>query len=129
MIREAKARLSHLDNVEVRAGELGRLPLPDACLDVAVLSLVLPYVADIEVVLGDVARVVRPGGRVLVLDILVGEEATVRDEMGQVRPGLSVDEIEAALDSAGFTQVRVVNLPADPDAAAPRLFVVRAIRN
>jgi hypothetical protein len=66
---------------------------------------------------------------VLVLDILVGEEATVRDEMGQVRPGLSVDEIEAALDSAGFTQVRVVNLPADPDAAAPRLFVVRAIRN
>jgi ArsR family transcriptional regulator len=128
MIREAKARLRHLGNVEVRPGELGRLPLPDACLDVAVLSLVLPYVEDVDAVLADVARVVRPGGRVLVLDISVGDEATVRDEMGQVRPGLAAGEIESALESSGFRDVRVVHLPADPDAAAPRLFVVRAVR-
>ena len=129
MIREARARLGHLKNVEVRPGELGSLPLPDACLDVAVLSLVLPYVEDLDAVLGDVARVLRSGGRVLVLDILMGEETTVRDEMGQVRPGLATDEIERALASAGFRDVRVVHVPADPDAAAPRLFVVRAVRN
>jgi SAM-dependent methyltransferase len=128
MVREARARLGHLANVEVRPGELGQLPLPDGCLDVAVLSLVLPYVEDLDSVLRDVARALRPGGRVLVLDILMDDETTVRDEMGQVRPGLAAEEIESALASAGLRDVRVVHVPADPDVAAPRLFVVRAVR-
>jgi ArsR family transcriptional regulator len=128
MIREARARLAHLRNVEVRPGELGQLPLPDGFLDVAVLSLVLPYVEDLQGALADVGRSLRPGGRVLVLDILRDEQSTVRDEMGQVRPGLAVDEIESALAAAGFRDARVVRVPTDLDAAAPRLFVVRAVR-
>ena len=129
MVREAEARLGHLRNVEVRRGELGHLPLADGCLDLAVLSLVLPYVKDIEGVLADVARALDPGGRVLVLDVLLGDDTPVRDEMGQVRPGFTADEIETALTTAGFGDVRVVRLPADPDAEAPRLFVVRATRH
>ena len=49
-------------------GELSALPFPDACFDLAVCALVLCHVADIKGAVGELARVVRPGGQVVISD-------------------------------------------------------------
>jgi arsenite methyltransferase len=54
--------------VEISAGGVDALPLPDGSVDVAVATQVFEYVADIPAALAEVRRVLRPGGRVLLLD-------------------------------------------------------------
>ena len=54
--------------IDLRAGSAGAIPYPDAGFDVAVSTQVLEYVADIPAALAELRRVVRPGGRILILD-------------------------------------------------------------
>ncbi len=57
-------------NVDVRRGALEALPIDDAQLDVAVLALVLHHVPDPARAIAEAARVLAPGGRVLIVDML-----------------------------------------------------------
>jgi SAM-dependent methyltransferase len=54
--------------VDLRAGSAGSIPYPDGGFDVAVSTQVLEYVADVPAALAELRRVVRPGGRILILD-------------------------------------------------------------
>src|SRR5829696_8161252 len=54
--------------VDLRAGSAGSIPYPDASFDAAVSTQVLEYVADVPTALAELRRVVRPGGRILILD-------------------------------------------------------------
>src|SRR5690606_30036240 len=78
MLAAARGRLGGVGNVEVRAGELESLPLDDAELDAAVVFLVLHYLSDPGAALREVARVLRPGGRVLVVDMMPHEREEYR---------------------------------------------------
>ena len=78
MLAAARERVGHHDNVDVRSGRLEALPIDDDALDVAVLSLVLHFVVDPAVVLREAARVLRPGGRLLVIDMEPHEQADGR---------------------------------------------------
>ena len=64
MLQAAKRRLAGLDNIDLRRGELEALPIDDDRLDVATLMLVLHHVPEPEKALAEVARVLKPGGRV-----------------------------------------------------------------
>ena len=69
MLALARARMpTDQAPVELRHGEAVRIPYPDASFDVAVSTQVLEYVADIATALSEIHRVLRPGGRVLILD-------------------------------------------------------------
>src|SRR6185436_10636026 len=65
MLQAAKKRLHGFENVDLRRGELEALPIDDARLDAATLMLVLHHVPDPVRALAEVARVVKPGGRVI----------------------------------------------------------------
>src|SRR6185503_5976528 len=73
MLDAARTRLRELSNVDIRQGELEALPLKAGELDAAMLSLVLHYSPDPALALAEVARVLRPGGRLLVVDMLPHE--------------------------------------------------------
>ncbi len=115
-------------NVEFRKGELESLPLGDGELDVAVLSLVLHYSPAPPKALSEAARVIRPGGRVLVVDMLPHEHEEYQQQMGHVWLGFSDKQMTRFLTSAGFADVRVRNLPANPDAGGPALFSAVAVK-
>ena len=78
--------------------------------------------------LTEVARVVRPGGRVLVVDMLPHDRVEYQQQMGHVWLGFSEKQVARLLTGAGFDEVRVRALPADPDAKGPALFAAVAVR-
>jgi ubiquinone/menaquinone biosynthesis C-methylase UbiE/DNA-binding transcriptional ArsR family regulator len=123
MLQAAKKRLTAFANVDLRRGELESLPIDDARLDAATLMLVLHHLSEPEKALNEVARVLKPGGRLLLVDMLPHDRDSYRQQMGHVWLGFSEDQIERMLDVSGFERVKVVALPTDAKAKGPALFV------
>lgn len=128
MLALARRRLREHGNVELRQGELESLPIEDGELDVAVLSLVLHYLPEPERALAEAARVVRPGGRLLVVDMSAHEREEYRERMGHVWLGFAPEPMEQWLGDVGFENVRLTPLAVEPEAKGPRLFTATARR-
>jgi ubiquinone/menaquinone biosynthesis C-methylase UbiE len=126
MLQAAKKRLHGIGNVELRRGDLEALPVDDARLDAATLMLVLHHLAEPERAVAEIARVLKPGGRAIVVDMLPHDRESYRQQMGHVWLGFGEDHVARLFDGAGFTRVRFVSLPPDPRAKGPGLFVATA---
>lgn len=123
MLKAARARLGALANVELREGSVEALPLADASLDVAVLSLVLHYLAEPAAAFAEVRRALVPnGGRLLLVDMSPHDHADYRQTMGHVWLGFDAAQITDWGTRAGFSSVRYHALPAAPRAKGPMLF-------
>jgi len=128
MLQAARRRLHDAGNVDLRRGDLEALPIADAQLDAATLILVLHHVAEPEKALGETARALKPGGRILIVDMLPHEREGYRQQMGHVWLGFADDHVRRVLRDAGFDDVRVVPLPPDPKAKGPGLFVANGTK-
>lgn len=128
MADAARRRLADRPNVDVRHGDLEQLPIEDATLDIAVLALVLHYVSEPERVIAEAHRVIKPGGRLIVIDMLPHEREDLVASMGQVWPGFSGSQMGLWLDGAGLSEVRVRPLPPDAEAKGPALFLATGAR-
>ena len=127
MLQEAARRLREYGNVEVRQAELEALPLESGELDAATMVLVLHHLPDPAAALGEASRILKPGGRLLIVDMLPHDREEYRQQMGHVWLGFSEDTIQRMLAAAGFDSIRIVPLAADPDAKGPALFVAAAV--
>lgn len=123
MLEQAKVRLDGASGVDLRVGELEALPIGAGELDAAVFSLVLHHSPEPRRVLSEAFRVLKFGGRVLVVDLLPHERVEYRENMGHVWLGFSEAQVAEWLEGVGFSHVKVVALPPDPGAKAPALFV------
>ena len=128
MVQAARRRLKGALHVEVRRGDMEALPIDDAQLDVAIVALVLHHVLELARALAEVSRVLKPSGRVLIVDMLPHDRAEYQQQMGHVWLGFSEKTITKHRESAGFDKPAVTPLPADEDAKGPSLFVATATR-
>ena len=128
MLEAARQRLGAATNVDLRQGELESLPIKNGELDAAMLSLVLHYSPSPARALSEVGRSLRSGGRVLVVDMLPHDRQEYQQQMGHVWLGFSDKQIGRFLTGAGFTDVRVRMVPADPDAKGPALFAAVGVK-
>src|SRR5215207_4150119 len=126
MLAAARRRLDGATNVDLRQGELETVPIENAHVDAAVMSLVLHYIAEPAKALGEAARVLRPGGRLIVVDMMPHDREEYRQQMGHVWQGFSAEQMTEWLSAAGFARVRYTPLPVDANANGPALFVVAA---
>lgn len=94
-------------NVTWKRGEIERLPVPDASFDVALLSQTLHHAADPGQAVDEAARVLRPGGRVLVLDLRTHDETWVRHKLGDRWQGFDDQTLASWLSAAGLETPRV----------------------
>ncbi len=128
MLQAARRRLRDAGNVDVRRGELEALPIADGELDAATLLLVLHHLPDPVEALSEAARVLRPGGRLLISDMLPHDREVYRQQMGHVWLGFGQEPLQRMLGAAGFEQIRIAPMATDPDAKGPALFVAGARR-
>jgi ArsR family transcriptional regulator len=84
-----------------------KLPLADASVDLAVLSQALHHASDPPVVIAEAARVVRPGGHVLILELRSHDEGWVREQLGDRWLGFDDEQLRAMLTEARLGAVKV----------------------
>ena len=128
MLQAARRRLREGPNVDVRRGELESLPIEDAELDAATLLLVLHHLAGPAEALREAARVLKPGGRILICDMLPHDREEYRQQMGHIWLGFGEAQISSLLAEAGFSGVKIVTLPTTTAVKGPALFVASAQR-
>jgi SAM-dependent methyltransferase len=104
---KALARRRRVSNVIWKKGELEKLPMKDAAVDVAMLSQALHHAHDPARAVAEAARVTVPGGRVLLLDLRAHQEEWVRRKLGDRRLGFDDDELRKMLTAAGLGDIRV----------------------
>jgi arsenite methyltransferase len=102
-----------VENVAFHRGRIEAIPLPDASIDVVISNCVVNLSADKAAVLGEVARVLRPGGRVGISDVVAddslapAERATRGSFVGCIAGALSFDEYRRGLEAVGLTDIRM----------------------
>ena len=129
MLAAARKRLRDLTNIDVRRGDLEALPLEDNSLDVALVILVLHHLADPPSVIREAARVLKPGRRLLIADMLPHGHEEYKQQMGHVWLGFAEEQITGWMRDAGLDDIRLRALPPAPNAKGPALFVATGTRS
>jgi SAM-dependent methyltransferase len=119
MLKRAKAlgERRGAKNISWKRGDMEKLPLDGSSVDVALLSQALHHAANPAHAVSEAARIVRPGGQVLVLDLREHDQEWVRDRVGDRWLGFKDDQLEQFLTGARLKNVKVrvgSRLPGDP---------------
>jgi len=118
-----RAEAEGLENIRFLRQDLQRLTLPDAQLDLVVVSQSLHHMQDPRAVLGEAFRILKPGGRLIVLELMPHAETWVQDRLGHRHLGFEPGELEKVLGALGF--VRVVRVTHDRLGGSPfRVFML-----
>jgi SAM-dependent methyltransferase len=131
-LARANAAEAGARNVEFLKGYIEEIPLPDASVDVIVSNCVINLAADKGKVFAEAARVLKPGGRLAVSDVVADahmDDATRADVAawtGCIAGALTREEFEAGLAAAGFTDVEITETHRVHDQAGSA--IVRARR-
>jgi SAM-dependent methyltransferase len=104
---KALAERKKLSNIVWKKGELEKLPIDTAAMDVALLSQALHHAGEPSKAVEEAARILKPGGRLLILDLRPHDETWVREKLGDRWFGFSDEHLSGLLTRAGFTDIRV----------------------
>lgn len=112
------ANQNGLQNLEYRIGDIEEPPIEDACLDLAILSQALHHAERPQRALDASFRILKPGGRLIVLDLLQHNFDEARELYADRWLGFSESELASMLEKAGFAQIETV--VADRETEAPK---------
>jgi ArsR family transcriptional regulator len=123
MLDAARKRLERFDNVELLRDDVTGLSIGDEQVDAAIVSLVMVAVGEPEAVVREVARILRPGGLAMVVDMVPHDRESYRHAMGHQHLGFDEQQVRQWAAAAGLSDVRYSRLRADTSAKGPGLFV------
>jgi len=126
MLEAAGERLAHLHNVGLRLGDLENLPVETDTLDLAVMLLVLHYLPEPGRALAEACRALKPGGRLVVVDMRTHDREAYLEEMGHQWPGFGEETMEKWTERAGLIRFSYRPLRPRIEAEGPLLFVTSA---
>jgi arsenite methyltransferase len=112
-VAQRNAEAARLTNVRFLKGFIEQIPLPESSVDVVISNCVVNLSSDKPAVLHEIARVLRPSGRVGIADIVAEDELSAEERaergsfVGCVAGALSEDEYRRGLEGAGLVDVEV----------------------
>ena len=112
-LAQQNARDARLTNVHFLKGEIEKIPLPADSVDVVISNCVINLSTDKPAVLTEIARVLKPGGRIGISDVVAEDHLSAEERaergsfVGCIAGALSKGEYEAGLEAAGFEQISV----------------------
>jgi arsenite methyltransferase len=124
-------RQASVENVEFLKGFIEDIPLPDGSVDVIISNCVINLAADKNAVFREMKRVLRPGGRLGVSDVVADNDLTpeLRAQRGSyvgcIAGALSFEEYEAGLRASGFAEIEIA--PTHAVAEGMHSAIVRAV--
>jgi ubiquinone/menaquinone biosynthesis C-methylase UbiE len=123
MLEEARKNLKAFD-VDLRLGYLEHLPLEQNAVDIALFHMVLHHLAQPELALRDTARIVRPGGKLVVCDLTPHKNETLRTHYADLWLGFNPTEFNRWVENAGFQNVSL-EIKGETD----QIFLLTAYKN
>ncbi|WP_067714564.1 arsenite methyltransferase [Nocardia yamanashiensis] len=130
-LARANATKAEATNVEFIKGTIESIPLPDNTIDVVISNCVINLSTDKPAVFAEIARVLAPGGRIGIADVLADDtlSPTARAERGDyvgcIAGALSFTEYRTLLQSAGFEQIEIT--PTHPVADGMHSAIIKAV--
>src|SRR3984957_4367647 len=126
MIERARANAlaGGYQNVEFHLAEIDKIPLPDASVDCVISNCVINLAPDKPAVFREIARILKPGGRLAVSDIALKHELpeaiakSVAAYVGCIAGAIRIDDYRSGLLAAGFEHVEIVDSGSDLNAYA-----------
>jgi ubiquinone/menaquinone biosynthesis C-methylase UbiE len=117
MLEKARenARQSNYANVEFRLGEIENLPVADSSVDVVISNCVINLSPDKKRVFSEAFRALKPGGRLMVSDIVLTEELpeflknSIEAYVGCIAGAILIEDYKAAVTDAGFKDIRIID--------------------
>ena len=131
MLDAARAKMAaeNIENVELREGDATDLPIANEEIDAALAHMVLQYLAAPADAIREMARVVRRGGRIVIVDFVRHHQEWMRHELGVQWQGFAPEEILEWLTAAGLVDARVeVHEPRTRGRDLPATFIATARR-
>ena len=122
----AAAAQSGVGSVEFRRGDAHALPLEAEVVDAALAHMVLHSLEKPDLAIAEMARIVRPGGRVILVDFLAHEHRWMQNELGLLWMGFEQDTLACWMEAAGLEGVRIERHAPDAKSDLPASFVAAA---
>ncbi len=122
MLAATRKRLRNYKNVDFREGDLCSLPLKDREVDAAVVFLVMHHVEEPAKAVQEIARCLRPGGILLIVDMVGHRRQEYRQTMGHRHLGFDESAAKKWAKSGNLSLTRYHRLPPDPSGKGPSLF-------
>ncbi|MEO2146898.1 MAG: metalloregulator ArsR/SmtB family transcription factor [bacterium] len=116
MLNQLKLRAGKrdLNNINYVEGDIEDLPLPDAQFDVVVLSQALHHAQQPRQALAEARRIIKPGGRLLVIELLAHNESWVKEQLQHIHQGFTENELTELIQATGFENLLLERAARDP---------------
>lgn len=129
MLEAALQQTQDLSSLQLIETDLAQVPLKTESFDAALCVLVVTYLDDPVPVLREMSRVLRPGGKAIIVDLMLHDRDEFRRSMGQKSMGFTCTSLTGLLEaSGGFNQATCRPLPPVPEAEGPALLLAVATK-
>jgi ArsR family transcriptional regulator len=125
MLAYARSKLAkaHLTHAQVRHGDIYALSLPDGVADAVVMHQVLHFLSEPALAIREAARVLAPGGRLLIVDFAPHDLEFLREEYAHDRLGFEAAQVAQWMKDAGLAPVEHRDLAPNKKGGAEKLTV------